>query len=72
MGNDIYNLKTKSDAQLHEWITGHESTTTEYLAGIQELMERNDAPANRREWIVMGIAIIAIAVAIFSIVVLYG
>ena len=71
MGNDMYNLKTKSDAELHEWLAGHESTTTEYLAGIQELMERNDAPVNKREWIAMAIAIIAIVVAIFSIVALY-
>ena len=67
----MYNLKTKSDAELHEWLAGHESTTTEYLAGIQELMERNDAPVNKREWIAMVIAIIAIVVAIFSIVALY-
>ena len=71
MGDDMYNLKTKSDAELHEWLAGHESTTTEYLAGIQELMERNDAPVNRREWVAMAIAIIAIVVAIFSIVALY-
>ena len=71
MADDRYNLKGKSDAELHEWLAGHESTTTEYLAGIQELMERNDAPVNRREWIVMGIAIISIAVAITVIVLTY-
>lgn len=71
MGNDQYNLKSKSDAELHEWLSGHESTTTEYLAGIQELMERNDAPVNRREWIAMGTAIIAIAVAIITVIVTY-
>ncbi len=71
MDNDQYNLKEKSDAELHEWIAGHESTTIEYLAGIQELMERNDAPVNRREWIAIGIAIISIAVAVTAIVVTY-
>jgi len=71
MNDDQYNLKDKSDAELHEWLAGHDSTTTEYLAGIQELMERNDAPVNRREWIAIGIAIISIAVAIFAIVVMY-
>jgi hypothetical protein len=71
MDNDRYNLKAKSDAELHEWLAGHESTTIEYLAGIQELMERNDAPVNRREWIAMGIAIISIAVAVIVIVVTF-
>ena len=71
MKDDQYNLKDKSDAELHEWLAGHKSDTVEYLTGIQELMERNDAPFNRREWIVMAIAIISIAVAIFVIVVTY-
>jgi len=71
MADDRYNLKGKSDAELHEWLAGHESTSVEYLAGIRELMERNDAPVNRREWIVMGIAIISIAVAMIAVVVMY-
>ncbi len=71
MGNDLYRLKGKSDAELHKWLAGHESTSVEYLAGIQELMDRNDAPVNRREWIAISIAIISIAVTIFAIIVLY-
>jgi hypothetical protein len=71
MGKDRYKLKNKSDSELHQWLAGHESSSVEYLAGIQELMERNDAPANRREWIIMGIAILSIAVAIFIIIVSY-
>ena len=71
MVNNQYNLKDKSDVELHQWLAGHKSDTVEYLAGIQELMERNDAPANRREWIAMAIAIISITVAIFVIVVMY-
>ncbi|NOQ89853.1 MAG: hypothetical protein GQ549_02795 [Gammaproteobacteria bacterium] len=68
MGNDQYKLKEKSDAELHGWLAGHESDTPEYLAGIRELMERNDAPVNRREWIAMGAAIISIIVAIIAVV----
>jgi hypothetical protein len=71
MGKDLYKLKDKSDAELHGWLTGHESDTPEYLAGIRELMERNDAPVNRREWIAMGIAIVSITVAIFAVVLMY-
>ena len=71
MDNDQYNLKDKSDAELHAWLAGHESTSVEYLAGIRELMERNDAPVNRREWIAMGLAIISIAIAVVVIVVTY-
>ncbi len=65
------NLKEKSDAELHEWIAGHKPDTDEYLAGIQELMERNDAPVKKREWIAISIAIVSIAVAIIVIVVTY-
>ncbi len=71
MGRDDYNLKGKSDSELHEWLAGHESTSVEYLAGIQELMERNDAPVNRREWIAMSLAIISIAVTVIVVVFMY-
>ena len=71
MANDRHNLRAKTDSELHEWLAGHDSDSVEYLAGIQELMERNDAPVNRREWIVMGIAIVATAVAIFAVVIMY-
>ena len=71
MDGDRYKLKEKSDAELHNWLAGHESTTTEYLAGIQELMERNDAPVKRREWIAISIAVISIAVAMIVIIVTY-
>ena len=71
MGRDDYNLKGKSDSELHEWLAGHESTSVEYLAGIQELMERNDAPVNRREWMAMILAIISIAVAVIVVVLMY-
>lgn len=68
MAIDLYRLKDKSDAELHEWLSDHDTTTTEYLMGIRELMERNDAPGNRRERIVMGIAVIAVAVIIVAVV----
>ena len=71
MGRDDYNLKGKSDSELHEWLAGHESTSVEYLAGIQELMERNDAPVNRREWMAMILAIVSIAVAVIVVVLMY-
>ena len=71
MGRDDYNLKGKSDSELHEWLAGHDSTSVEYLAGIQELMDRNDAPVNRREWMVMSLAVISIAVAIIVVVLMY-
>ncbi|MBE9559422.1 MAG: hypothetical protein IMF15_01470 [Proteobacteria bacterium] len=71
MAIDRHNLRGKTDSELHEWLSGHDSDSVEYLAGIQELMERNDAPVNRREWIVMGIAIVATAVAIFAVIIMY-
>ncbi len=71
MANDRYKLKDKSDAELHGWLAGHDSESDEYFAGIRELMDRNDAPASRREWIAMGIAIVSVTLAIIAVVVLY-
>lgn len=71
MASDQHNLREKTDSELHEWLAGHDSTSVEYLAGIQELMERNDAPVNRREWIVMGIAIVATVVGIVAVIIMY-
>jgi len=71
MDGNLYNLKDKSDIELHGWIAGHKPDSDEYFAGIQELMDRNDAPANRREWLVMVVAILAITVTIMAIVFLY-
>ena len=71
MASDRHNLREKTDSELHEWLAGHDSNSVEYLAGIQELMERNDAPVNRREWIVMGIAIVATVVGIVAVIIMY-
>lgn len=81
MVDDQFKLKEKSDAELHEWVVGHEPGTDEYVAGIQEsmrrvafieeLMERDEAPIRRREFIAMGIAILSLAVAIVTIVLTY-
>lgn len=65
------NLKVKTDAELHHWIAGHKPGTDEYIAGIQELMRRNETPVRKRELIAIGIAIISIAVAILVVIATY-
>ena len=79
--DDQYKLKDKSNTQLHEWIAGYKPGTAEYVAGIQEsmrrvacieeLMEKNESPIWKRELIAMGIAILALVVAILAIVLSY-
>jgi len=69
--DDPYNLRTKSNAELHHWIAGHTPGSDEYTAGIFELMRRNDAPVRRREWIAIGIAAIAIPITMIVIIVTY-
>jgi len=66
-----HNLKDKSDTDLHEWIAGHKPDTAEYIAGIQELMRRNEAPVRKREWFVLGIAFLSLVIAIIAIVLIY-
>ena len=66
-----HNLKAKSDAELHAWITGHQPISIEYISGIQELMRRNEAPVRKREWIVLGIAFLSLAIAIIAIIATY-
>ncbi len=78
---DQYKLKDKSNTELHEWIAGYKPGTTEYVAGIQEsmrrvacieeLMEKKESPIWKRELIAMGIAVLALIVAIIAIVLSY-
>lgn len=78
---DQFQLKDKSNVELHEWIALQEPGTLEYKAGIEEslrrvaameeAMEKNEAPAWRRESIAMALSLVAIAVTIVIIVVLY-
>ena len=75
---DKFNLKQKSDSELYDWLSLQEHGSEEYNAGIRETMERiaiaeeeverND-PVLRREFIAMGIAIVALAIAMVVIVV---
>ena len=79
--DDQFQLKDKSNVELHEWIALQEPGTQEYNAGIEEsmrrvaameeVMEKNEAPVWRRESIAMALSLLAIAVTIVIIVVLY-
>lgn len=71
MTKSQHKLKDKSDIELHEWIAGHKPDTTEYIAGIQELMQRNETPVRKREWLVLGIAFLSLVIAIIAIVLTY-
>ncbi len=78
---DQYQLKAKSNAKLHQWIAIQEPGSTQYVAGMQESMrrvaameeviEKNEAPAWRRESIAMGISILVIALTIIAVVFFY-
>lgn len=78
--DDQYELKDKSNAELHSWIAVQKKGTKEYVAGIKESMrrvavmeeemEKNEAPVWRRESIAMAVSILAIAIFIIAIVVL--
>ncbi len=71
MADNQYNLKDKSDAELHEWIASYKPNTSEYIAGIQELIRRNEAPFRKRELFAIGIALLSLIVAIIAIVMTY-
>ncbi len=76
--DDKFNLKDKSNEELHDWLAGFEEGSPEYVAGIEESMRRiadieqkmetEEAPVLRREGIAMVIAVLAIAVIIVYIV----
>ena len=79
--DDQYKLKDKSKTELHKWIAEYKPGAAEYVAGIEEsmrrvacieeLLEKNELPIWRRELIAMGIAILALIVAIIAIVFSY-
>ena len=67
MVDNQYNLKDKSDTELHEWIASQKQRTGKYIAGIQEIMDRNEALVRKRELITTGITILFLVVAIIVI-----
>ena len=79
--DDQYNLKDKSNTELHDWIAGYKPGTTEYIAGVEEsmrrvarmeeLMEKSELPVWKRELTAMAIASLAIVAAIIAIVISY-
>jgi len=77
MPPDPYQLKTKSDVELHTWMLQHEHGSEAYNAGIRETMRRiaiveekaeKNNPMTHRELIAIGIAAACIAVMITVIV----
>ncbi len=60
-----------SSAELHKWIAvhNHDPDAADYIAGVEELMRRNEAPVRKRELIALVIAAVSIIVAIVVIVV---
>lgn len=81
MIDDQYKLKDKSNTKLREWLTEQKLGTDEYIAGeeesmrrvaiIEELIEKSEAPSRKRELIAIGIASVALVVAIIAIVISY-
>ena len=79
--DDQYNLKDKSNTELHDWIAGYKPGTAEYIAGVEEsmrrvarmeeLMEKSELPIWKRELTAMAIASLAIVAAIIAIVISY-
>ncbi len=79
--DDQYNLKDKSNTELHDWIAGYKPGTAEYIAGVEEsmrrvarmeeLMEKSELPVWKRELTAMVIASLAIVAAIIAIVISY-
>ena len=67
----LNNLKDMSSAELHKWIAvhNHDPDAEDYIAGIEELMRRNEAPIRKHEMIALLIAAISIIVTIVVIVV---
>jgi len=79
--DDQYNLKDKSNTELHDWIAGYKPGTAEYIAGVEEslrrvarmeeLMEKSELPIWKRELTAMAIASLAIVASIIAIVISY-
>jgi len=75
--DDEYNLRKKSNNELHEWVVQYKPGSDEYIAGIkesmrrvasiEELIEKREEPARKREITALAIAIIALVVAIIAI-----
>ena len=78
MAEDHYNLKNKSDDDLHDWVCEQKPGTSEYNSGIlesmrrvaiiEEALEKNEEPVRKRELIAASIAVLSIILIIIAIV----
>lgn len=76
-----YNLKDKTNDELHAWLEEYKPGSDEYIAGVEEsmrrvadieqLMERSEAPARHREMIALVIAAMVLIVMIIAITLSY-
>ena len=81
MAEDHYNLKDKSDADLHDWLCEQEPGTAEYNSGVlesmrrvatlEEALEKTKEPVRKRELTAVSIAILTILLIISAVVYLY-
>ena len=75
--DDRYNLKSKSNNELHTWLNQYKPGSDEYDAGIhesmrrvasiEELIEKTEAPVRKREMTALVIAIIVLVAVIIAI-----
>ena len=67
MPDDPFQLRDKSDLELYQWTSQYHSATPHYIAGHQEIRRRNAIPTSKRTWIAIGIAALALVVAIVAL-----
>ena len=66
MSNGKWDLKSKTDQELYEFIAGLKENTEGSIAGREELRKRNESPAIVKSWVAIAIAAIALLISIPS------
>jgi len=67
MPEDLFGLRRMSDKELYGWIADWKPSTEKYIAGMQELRRRSEAPINIRAWVAIGISLLSLIIAAIAL-----
>jgi hypothetical protein len=67
MVDDQYNVTDKPDTELDERVASKKQRTAKYIADIQEILDRNEASARKRDLIATGIILVLAVTAFITI-----
>jgi hypothetical protein len=60
-------LRTKTDDELVEWLSGWKEGTKYYIAGMIELKRRQERPNEIRGWIAVAVSAVSLVISLIAV-----